>query len=555
MFRILIVDDEHYVVDSLAELILKTWPDFDVLTTCYSDEALHILEQYKIDILFLDIKMPGMSGIDIAKEIVINWPNCRIIFFTGHARFDYIYEINSLRNSTFLLKTESNETILSTLKKAITNLEEAQQYHLLLSESEQLQLRITYLLNSDILHDFLKGKSLSDIQPSKNWTDTQFPFNTQLPLYLIYMNIKWNTPSESLTEFHQKILEFTAWLKQNLNKKYQLSLIDTNTNTFLLFLQPISNMQLRMNLNHETYIRECLNECVSSTLPHSAKRLIILNNQRSISWQQIPSAYEFYEQYYTQFIQPSFYQESCMIFCEEKHMTKHEATFFHSQIPIPHNAISDLTEHLQTWNLTEVQKTLSLLQTYFLQINSMHQLSAIQLFHKISNIFIDFILQYQLSEKVAFKIGLYKLYSLDQFSSWKDLFSYYQDLSVILLQSTNEEAVTQHTKTIIQIKKYIHDNIHRSLSLNEIANAVNYNSTYVSKLFHRVTNENLSQYILRTKMDKAINYLISSNESIQNISEKLGFENSQYFSIIFKKYTGLSPRDYRKSSLHINQEG
>ena len=107
MYRLLIVDDERYLVESIYELIsAQSELDLDILTCCYSDEAMQIINSQRIDLILLDINMPGKTGLEIADELAEIWPSCQIIFLTGYADFDYIYRSSKLKNATFLLKTE-----------------------------------------------------------------------------------------------------------------------------------------------------------------------------------------------------------------------------------------------------------------------------------------------------------------------------------------------------------------------------------------------------------------------------------------------------------------
>ncbi len=180
----------------------------------------------------------------------------------------------------------------------------------------------------------------------------------------------------------------------------------------------------------------------------------------------------------------------------------------------------------------------------------MHHLAAINLYHKIADLFIEFILQHHLTEKIALQIGLYMLYEPGQFQSWSDFTDYCHKLSSLLLQAVSSQELDGREQIVSQIRAYVQNNLQKSLSLTEISNSVNYNSTYVSRLFRQMTGENLSDYILRTRMTKAMEYLTQGNESIQAIAEKLGFDTSQYFSYVFRKHTGFSPREYRNRSFN-----
>ena len=82
MYRILIVDDEPYVVDWLSSLLeMKTEFELDICLAYSAEEALNWLKRAKIDIIITDIQMPEMSGIELAQEVRKNWPQCKVIFF------------------------------------------------------------------------------------------------------------------------------------------------------------------------------------------------------------------------------------------------------------------------------------------------------------------------------------------------------------------------------------------------------------------------------------------------------------------------------------------
>ena len=146
MYRLLIVDDEKFIVESMLDLFSRQEDmDLEIMTAYYGEEALKLL-QSKIDVILLDINMPGLSGIDVARQITQNWPLCRIIFLTGYSNFDYIYQSNQMKNTTYLLKTEDNETIVQAVKDAIAEIEEEKRQQQIYSQLEVNQVYLEHLL-------------------------------------------------------------------------------------------------------------------------------------------------------------------------------------------------------------------------------------------------------------------------------------------------------------------------------------------------------------------------------------------------------------------------
>ena len=105
--RLLIVDDEHYIVNYLAALVEAHAPEDLEVYKCYSGmEALELSKTMKIHLALLDIRMPGLSGIETASRIRTSAPDFRVIFLTAFDNFEHIYAADKLPHSRYLLKTE-----------------------------------------------------------------------------------------------------------------------------------------------------------------------------------------------------------------------------------------------------------------------------------------------------------------------------------------------------------------------------------------------------------------------------------------------------------------
>jgi len=97
-----------------------------------------------------------------------------------------------------------------------------------------------------------------------------------------------------------------------------------------------------------------------------------------------------------------------------------------------------------------------------------------------------------------------------------------------------------------QVKEYIGQNLSKKLDLTHVAAIFGYSPKYISLLFAKHAECSFVEYINAEKIERAKELLLSSNIKTYEISDKLGFESSFYFSKVFKKYTGLSPREFVK---------
>jgi DNA-binding NtrC family response regulator len=100
--RILIVDDEEDFVTALAERL--TLREYEVATSFSGQDAMEKVKEHNYDIIILDVKMPGTSGIDVLKEIKNLKPLTEVIMLTGNATVETAIEGMKLGAFDYLMK-------------------------------------------------------------------------------------------------------------------------------------------------------------------------------------------------------------------------------------------------------------------------------------------------------------------------------------------------------------------------------------------------------------------------------------------------------------------
>lgn len=93
--------------------------------------------------------------------------------------------------------------------------------------------------------------------------------------------------------------------------------------------------------------------------------------------------------------------------------------------------------------------------------------------------------------------------------------------------------------------RYIEQNYCKKITLDEIAEELHANKSYLSRLYKSESGVNLFDDILKKRIHKAKEYMLHSDMKVYEISQAVGFEDTGYFSKVFKKYTGISPKEYR----------
>ena len=150
MIRLLIVDDEQLIVDGLVQLFEGCEQlELEIYRAYSAIEAMDWLKRTSIDIVLTDIRMPGMSGLELQQEIQRLWPWSKVIFLTGFDDFQYIQ--NALRSEAedYILKTEDDETIIAAVEKAISGLRRQFEVEHLLSQAKQHMKSVLPLLQHE----------------------------------------------------------------------------------------------------------------------------------------------------------------------------------------------------------------------------------------------------------------------------------------------------------------------------------------------------------------------------------------------------------------------
>lgn len=109
----------------------------------------------------------------------------------------------------------------------------------------------------------------------------------------------------------------------------------------------------------------------------------------------------------------------------------------------------------------------------------------------------------------------------------------------------NARSLQADSATVNMICKYVNAHLTEKISAKYIADELHLNKTYISHHFKESTGISLSEYICQQKIKEAQFLLRTSSLPLHEIAERLAFSSQQYFQTIFKKYTGMTPKQYR----------
>lgn len=128
MYKTLIADDEGIVIEALTFIIEKNFPDQCVIQTAKSGrDAIEIAEHFHPDIIFMDIKMPGINGIEAMKEIKITSPSSIFLVLSAYDKFDYARDAMKLGAMCYLNKPLKKDEIVQNIKEAMRQVDQVRE--------------------------------------------------------------------------------------------------------------------------------------------------------------------------------------------------------------------------------------------------------------------------------------------------------------------------------------------------------------------------------------------------------------------------------------------
>ncbi len=108
----------------------------------------------------------------------------------------------------------------------------------------------------------------------------------------------------------------------------------------------------------------------------------------------------------------------------------------------------------------------------------------------------------------------------------------------------SKETITN--KTVLRIIDMLESRLYEKITLDEISDSISYSKSYLSRLFRSVCGYSIMEYYIMIKIEEAKRLIQETDSNFSQISERLRFDNPHYFSIVFKRITGMTPSDYAK---------
>ena len=538
MFSLLIVDDHIHLVESMSTTIPFDKIGVSHIFKAYSGfEALSVMEKNDIDILISDIRMPGMSGLELIEIVRKKWPNIKCILLTGYAEFEYAKQAITYQTSDYLLKPVRDEHLIESISKVIKELEKEQK-----SQAKYIQIDNTLrqslpLLKSNLLNGLLQGEYPSDhrLEELLKSYELDIKFKDDYIIMIINMEYLPNEKSimqESLMEY---ALENIA--RETFSKDFIIWQCKDSFGYSVFLVKAVRQLNAGYNLeDREFFLRNTASQLQKNTKQYLEVGISILFSK----WGNFPVGID------------QLYQV-CLNELWKKTTNEREYIISMSDQPltIAVKPLNSLYELPSLYNLLESNQWDAVnkkVEKIFSELDDEHHKSIEHLYEAANGI--SSALSYYAHKNGRHLVDLLgeeydKLIDMKYFRTSEVLQKWTYN-AIQQLKHNWETNSDSRDSVVIAVQRYIEGNLSKDVSLQTIADIIGFHPAYLSKIYKSETSENLSEYILRLRMEKAAKLLQNNKLKIYEISEMVGYQSTQHFIRTFKKYFSKTPLDFKR---------
>jgi len=509
----MIVDDELLVRVGLKQNINWNSLGYEVVREASNGkEAFNIIMENVPDLIFLDIKMPEMDGLKLLEELRKNKIHTNVIILSCHDEFEYVRKAMQLGALDYVLKlslkTSDLSEMLIRLRDKITET---------IIKKTVSEWEFSYSNNFPLEKIFNEKEDVSEIEEIDKYE-------------LKYLIISISAKNNNFSYKDQRRVLFDV-LNQVVKNQFYLS-IEILDNNIVIMLQIKENKTIEKDgLKNVVYrIKNTMTMCFNSifqmgisNIDESYKNICELYEQSLIA-----KSFNFYDS-----DKAYFYSEGKSTINFEEYICEEELKRIEINLYI--NNYDD---------------TLEIIKGFFAKIRRdmiVYPESLKSFMVEIINIFTKRI-KSGISHEEDIEKTLEKIYSkIFQAEDIESLEKLVIDFVNTCFSYIDNQAKQQYqSEYIYKIKDYVSINYQKEISLHAISGHLNLNESYLSNLFKKETGFNFIDYLNKFRIQKALELLSTTNIKVSDVAEKVGFNNISYFSRLFKKITGVSPKQVKK---------
>ncbi|NPV43657.1 MAG: response regulator [Firmicutes bacterium] len=537
MYKIVVADDEQ-LERQVIKAILENGEEFDVKIVgeaCDGENAIKLTEKLNPDIIFMDIKMPDIDGLESTKIIKDKFPHVKIIMLTAFDEFSYAQEALKLGALDYLLKPARPHQIINVLKKAIKEIEMEKKRRQKESElKERLKMVMPYIEISFVL-DLVFG-NIDDLQEIKE--RLTFLGMNSIPCVVMLVNIdNFSKATYYQSEINKQFLkkDVLSSIRSVIDEYNSLMAVPLGGDNIIILYSSTKDKGKGEIKNSVVELGEKIRKEIEKNTPVTVTVGIggYYNDPREL--------YNSYQEAINSQRHSFFIGGNQVIHIDDvRDFEKTGITYPYKKekelvekvkMGDGKGASRILKEFLELWFEGEEKGHPFMIKTRMLELLVMLTRGAVEGgadFKELSEF------NYKNTRE------LIDIKSRDELKSWVEI------ILTKLVEMVNNNRDSFKQKTINKSLNYIREN-YRDITLGKVSSFVHLSPYYLSRLFKNEVGCTFIEYVTNLRLEQAKKMLKSTSDSIVDIARKIGYSEPGYFSKVFKKKFGISPNEYRKN--------
>lgn len=500
--KLLIADDEDYTREGLIEAI--PWSNYgisEIMQARDGKEALEISKWFKPDIVLTDIKMPKLSGIEFAEQLIKLCPNSKILFMSAYLEINYLKSAIKLSAVEYIEKPINLEIVEKALKKAVEFIHELRKQNV--NNVENIELKKQKLAN--LLH--YKNKDTKLIYSICEKVGYAIESNY---LSIIIEDIKRMTSVEESINRINKFWEQndTKSICAHIEEGRYLTIIEVkngNIRKFSMLCEKLLEQEKSFCIGIGTLVNSLMDvsESFEMAMLNIIKNFYNLDKRLFICDDKIRSLKN---------LDPDLYVE------------------FKAVMKNSHKNLYQWVEELFVKICKDECYKKEYIQSLFISLSKIILQDKKIIFTKLENMYNEEdVEKYIMNTTSIFQVRDFMFRLIKEYEAEVDNGSKYSKLVRDVI-----DYIDRHCSEV-------------DFGVEDIAEYTHFSSAHLSVIFKHETGITLKQYIGYYRLELSKKLLSNEHYKITEIAELCGYSNANYFAKVFKAATTLSPIEFRKS--------
>ncbi|WP_028549834.1 response regulator [Paenibacillus sp. UNC451MF] len=535
MWKLVIIDDDQIILRGLTGSIPWEQHGLEVVATAMDgEEGLEAVEKHRPHIVITDIRMPFMDGLELTESIKAKYPDTKIILMTSYDEFEFARKALKLKVYDFVLKPVENDKLLEVALRAAEEWEQEQ------SLAKKVMEGVPFL-KQRFYENLLRGKyKQEEIEEELRFLELTLDGSVYTVILLIADDY-FETGSKN--RFGQELLKYCI---QNVALEVMASESEAEAGVNGLVIEYMEDEIAMIYCSEEDeqaaerrtfhiaeLIRQHVNKYLKTTITVGIGSIASELSGIAAAYREAKAATEF--RHLTGTNQVLTYRDT--LIKSEESVVQSAAEGWEASLALK-TKLGLEQEAMQV--IDEIESELVVKQPMTLE---RLRLLGIEIVFIIANAFQDW------SEPPYAKEAVEQMFQeLHQQRTAKEMFERIRAFLSEITVTVNDRRSRQQQQMVDQAVVFIQQHyMQEGLSLQDVADHVHLSTNYLSMIFKKEAGINFSDFLMETRMNNAIRLLRSAELKTYEVAQQVGYSNPQYFSVIFKKFTGKTPSEFKQS--------